>query len=376
MKYINTRTLLLLAITWIGVVLAIVIKETAFVGLQRDVVILQMESDKLIWDVVHELSDQTFAAHVSDYSYWDDMVAFARGELDDAWAEENINPVMESLGLAAVWILDADGTLRHGVRLENGAFVAAPQLPFTKTQIATLLERQDDDEVEEYGPVREFYWLSDIGPLTLFASDITTTDDPDHLKDAQGYYIVASELSEEGFLKEVRHLGMVTTVVSGAEVRPVVPPSASGPHIFWHPLEDISGTVVGAIKIENTTESFVKNTASSRFSRNLTSGLWVSTGIAVSLLVLSLGRTRQRASDLAQQMTHQLQEANETLERTVAERTKELASDIAQRKVFEAQLEKRTRDLETMNRAMLDRESRVVELKHELEALKKSQQPS
>ena len=65
----------------------------------------------------------------------------------------------------------------------------------------------------------------------------------------------------------------------------------------------------------------------------------------------------------------ELKKHQEQLEELVEERTNELQSEIGERKEAEQELRKQTEELEFFNKAMVDREMRIIELKEEINGL-------
>lgn len=322
-----------------------------------------MESDLQLWDIVHDLIDDVGIHSVVDYTFWDDMVAFAEDQLDNQWGVENLDAGIESFGLDALWVLRADGTVRYARMLNGDEIVDAPPLPLDSGELRTLMAQ----EPEEGTSVREFYWFSDeLGPLSLFGADITTTDDSQHKKPARGYYIVAIRISERAALSDLAGLGFTGEAVEMTTIPPEERPSGTSPHVFWHRMWDHTGATIGAIKLVRTSPLLTQTLRDIAYGRMLGAVLWVLVGAVTTFLLLSLARVQQRAQKLADQMTSQLRENNEVLERRVAERTKELELDIQERTAAEENLMKRTADLERMNKVMLDRESRIIELKQKI----------
>jgi hypothetical protein len=359
MGKIFNRTPLLIILVWALVLFAIVQSTTSSQQLVENAATLQMESDLQIWDIVHELSDDSIARAVIDYAYWDDMVAFAEGKLDTAWALENLSPALPPRRIDAVWVLDSNGNHQYSAMAEGEALVSPPPFPLDLTALKKLLASPD----EEYGSVREFSWFSPSGPMTIFGSGITTSDDPDHTKPARGYYFVGVRLSNDGSLNALSSIGAVAEAQQLDNVPDQEAPTATSPHVFYHPMLDNSGKPIGAIRIERATAAFKILASTSVRGRYLTAGLWMVIGLAATALIIALNRTTQRAAAMADEMTGQLRESNARLEDRVAERTADLEVDIAKREEVEETLLKRTDELERMNKVMMDRELRIVELK-------------
>lgn len=367
MRTTPLRTFGLIALIWVAVGAAVYTKERSWNTTVRDAGRLQMESDKQVWEMTHSLADSTSVSSVTDYSFWNDMVDFAEGKFDDVWATENLSPGLSSLHLSALWVLRADGTTRFSATMDNGSAVAAPPLPFEAATLKELFATPGEDG----GPVHELYWFSPIGPLTLFGAEITTTDDPGHEKAGRGYYFVANAISAEAMQSQLDAIGATIEIIATSSLPPEITPNETRPHVFWHRMFDSSDKTIGAIRITRSSGAFSALIGNTQQSRYLTTILWIATGLIATGLVVSLSRTRSRAESLATQITAQLRDTNTVLEQRVAERTKELADDIQRREAFEAQLTQRSRDLEQMNKAMVDRELRIVELKNKVEKLER-----
>jgi hypothetical protein len=358
-KLFSRLTLRVIAV-WVLVACAVFLTHSSTQRLIDNAATVQVEADGQIWDIVHELSDNSTSRAVIDYTFWDDMVAFAEGTLDADWAHSNLDPSIESFGIDALWVLDPDGTLRYSVMKQGDVLIAGPPLPFeNKAAIDALLAKPDED----YGFIHEFYWFSPAGPMSIFGSGVTVTDDPDHTQPNRGYYFVGVRLTSDSSLKALEHIGATTEAVRPTAIPPDQRPTASTPHVFYHPMTDFTGALAGAIRIERTSEAFSILAKNSLRDQLFRIALWVLVGLSTSGLLISLSRTRHRAAALAADMTNKLREANTLLEQRVSERTAELKTDIAQREAAEAALLKRTAELERMNKVMMDREMRILELK-------------
>lgn len=367
MKQFPPRIFVFVVLLWLAIAAAMATGERSRLRYLEAATTTQMEADRNLWNIVHKLSDDSLSSSVSDYTFWDDMAQFAEGTRDLRWAHENLDPSLASFDVDALWVFGPDGTLRYSVMRDGGVLKTPPLLPLDLAALKKLMSAADTD----YGVMHEFYWFSDVGPLTVIGSDITSTDDPMHTKPSRGYYFAARRLTMQHGFVGLSGIGATAEAVALTEIPPDEPPSGSKPHVFWHEMRDYRGTLIGAIRVERYAPNFVSLTVNSERDRLLTASLWLATGLGVSGLLFVLGLTQRRAASLAEQMTRQLRESNTRLEQRVAERTAELAADIEKRKKFEEQLERRTHELETMNRAMLDREDRIIELKQQLEMLKR-----
>jgi len=358
----SSRTILFVVALWIGVALAIFATERARSSFLESVTDTQMAADRDTWSVIHDLTDDTLVNSVTDYTFWDDMAEFAEGKRNLDWAIENLAPGLESFDIDALWVYDAGGNLRYSASQNGDELGVPPPLPLDKAALEKLVATPDD----EYGVMHEFYWFSEMGPLTVVGSDITSTDDPEHLLPGRGYYFAAKLLTMEHGLSALSEIDATGTPLQLTSVPDETAPSTSEPHVFWHRMWDQTGATIGAIRIERNTESFRALLSNSSQGRTVALGLWVLTGVITTWLIVLLGRTRQRAEELALNMTQQLKDTNAALEQRVRERTAELEADVKQRTEAEERLQKRTEELERLNKVMVDRELRVVELKRKL----------
>lgn len=372
MQRFPLRVVVYFALLWCAVAAAIMFTERSRLSFVASAIDSQTDTDRSLWDIVHKLGDDALVSSVADYTFWDDMAEFAEGKRDLQWAKDNLDPGLDSFGIDALWVLSADGSVRYSVMADGEGAVAPPPLPMKKADLERLVATID----EEYGVMHEFYWLSDIGPLTVVGSDITSTDDPGHLKPSRGYYFAARRLLSDQQLERLTSVDISISIKELSAVPPNEPPTESSPHAFWHPMEDYAGNLIGAIRVERYSDNFQALLINSLRSRDLTVGLWLLTGVITSGLILTLGRTQLKAAALAERMTLELRNANTTLEERVRERTAELEEDVKRRTEAEQHLKKRTEELERMNKVMIDRELRVVELKRKVKELGGSQETS
>lgn len=91
----------------------------------------QEQLDDEVTEQSHELG-----LFVEDYSKWDEMVGFV-GSLDPEWARLNIDEVMASFRVSAVWVLAPDGRILHA------SFQSVADAPAPPPDLARIVATKD-----------------------------------------------------------------------------------------------------------------------------------------------------------------------------------------------------------------------------------------
>jgi C4-dicarboxylate-specific signal transduction histidine kinase len=198
---------------------------------------------------------------------------------------------------------------------------------------------------------------------------LVPTADSDRATPPQGYFLTINELDAEYLANLGDWTGARVTLLPPDAVEPsdwFLSPE-EGTFVFLHPLTDDRGTRVGALRVERSSETL--GVLAAQISQQRTLNRVIFTGLAAlfAIIIYLLNRARARAESLAADMTRQLREANHTLEQRVTDRTASLEHEVEEHAKAETQLRARTGELEKMNKIMVDRELRMVELKGELE---------
>jgi len=306
---------------------------------------------------------------VNDYTFWDDMISFADGKLDYQWGAENIAAGIESFHVHGIWVVDRHGKVRYGVRGTPGQEpVRDDRLPIPLEEVEAAVARDT---------VTEFFRTIDGATYSVMAAGIVPTADTDRATPPQGYFLTINAIDGNLLAVLGEQTGTTVTLLpADAEQTPArVENERTGTFSFPVSLTDEHGQRVAVLRVERTSEAltalFVQNSRSRTLNRVLFAGL--------ALLFLDvfylLNRSRARAEKLAADMTVELRTVNATLEQKVAERTAALERDVAERTKTEAELRTRTQELEKMNKVMIDRELRMVELKGELKKEHKETPP-
>ena len=185
------RTIIRVAlVSGLVVVGAFVIPELVFRGESERRAILASsvgrEGERL-FDAVFSLGQRSQLNVTNDYSYWDDMVDFAAGALDDEWGFENLSAGLESFSINNVWVIGPDERLRYGLR-------QGPEddEPFIHETLPISVERIRDAVASD--SVALFYVRQDEGVSLVMAAGIVPTADAERETSPQGYFVTAADI--------------------------------------------------------------------------------------------------------------------------------------------------------------------------------------
>ncbi|MEX2630454.1 MAG: ATP-binding protein [Tistlia sp.] len=121
-------------------------------------------------------------SHVYDFAYWDDSVAFARGERDRFWADENLGPwSMATYGFTGAFVLGADDSLLYAAFArdrgsegegegEAGEIEALPPGPLLGEGLARLTEAARAAPMDDATPARAYFRQGDEVFLAVAAA--------------------------------------------------------------------------------------------------------------------------------------------------------------------------------------------------------------
>ncbi len=129
-----------------------------------------------------QLTRRPLLDFTSDYSPWDDMLAFAR-QPDPKWSEVNLEPSLERFKLFAVWVVRSDGTIVHTSSVTKDR---PPPLPFPGTQFVGV-EAPPVDAEPEHWFVRQGEAL-----LELAVAPIQPSEESKAVKHPPAWLVVAT----------------------------------------------------------------------------------------------------------------------------------------------------------------------------------------
>ncbi len=128
-------TLLFLAII-VAVALAISIERE--IEVRRLVILFENNRarEEASFDKIITLKNGRLDALVSDYSFWDEMVNFAKSK-DKTWAAENIDTALPVFDVKSIWVYDKDFSYVYSPRVATGL---PEELPLSRDAMAYLFK--------------------------------------------------------------------------------------------------------------------------------------------------------------------------------------------------------------------------------------------
>jgi hypothetical protein len=336
----------------------------------QEVAELQIVDRLHLTERMHELSHASQYNLTDDYTYWDDMIAFADGKLDDAWGEENLRAGIATFNVDAIWVIDRAGRVRYGiVTTPDGDIRRETELPIGMDII---------EATAASGSIGSFHHYVGDRLVTIMTAGLVPTDDIERTTPPQGYFVTLSEFdtlqistlgTQTGTEASVHRIGEPTRELGLLD-------AGTGLYRFRIPVADWDGTEIAHIYAERHAESIATLHAHLGSERVTNYTLFSLVSVLMLVLLWVNIRARRRAELIAEGMTRDLRDINATLERRVTERTAQLEHDIKRRTEAEEDLRKRTEELERLNRVMVDRELRVVELKKRLKGMGEGSDPA
>jgi signal transduction histidine kinase len=141
-----------------------------------------------LFDRLLVLTGQSLRSFTSDYSLWDEMLAFVESG-DRAWARINIDASLPNFGVQAAWVLRADGSQIYQVGELRAATVA--DLPFSQPAFLDRLRREKS---------MHFYLESPDGLLEVRTAPIQPSSDIARASEPRGW-LIATRLWSEAHLR-------------------------------------------------------------------------------------------------------------------------------------------------------------------------------
>lgn len=264
---IRTRLVLLLAcLLAIFGAAAAGLRLTHHAEAQRILASLRDERSGLL-DRLLTLNGQTLRNFASDYSLWDDMVAFVQ-KPEPAWAAINIDPSLPNFAVQAAWVARPDGSIIYTTSTTPG--LGAP--PFPNPDFLARLRQ------EKY---LHFFQESPVGLLEMRTGPILPSGDLKRVTEPQGWFIVARLWDNQQLLR------LSDILQSHASLAPAASPTEVFPPTLIH-LERIlpgwDGRTVRVLQVEYESPSLALLLSGNTEE----AGTLYIFGLAVMILVVAL----------------------------------------------------------------------------------------
>jgi signal transduction histidine kinase len=207
------------------------------------------------------LSGSRLALFASDYTAWDDMVAYVH-DPDPAFAEENIDVSLSTFNASEVYVYTADRKLLYGKNIDG-----EPVIP--PAFILELFDRLLENRLTHFFAEKD-------GVLTEFRiATIHPSDDLERLSEPQGLFVVAKQW-DAGYVATLEQLSGTRIVSSRGTAPDLGVVSVSFPYAVkdWDDKTVETFTVVSPLPVVSSVE------------QSSTRQLWVVFGSYAILLLL------------------------------------------------------------------------------------------
>ena len=294
-----------------------------------------------------------------DYSYWDDLVQFVRTR-DLDWAVENLEEAMKTYGADFIWVLRPNFTLVHFI----GPAENTTTLPFP-----------DPARVLAQEFFRHFFIQSPQGLVEIRTAPIQPSADNDRVTPPQGYFVVGRQW-DQAVLDELGELARVTVALSAT------PPSEKldrnrGEIAFGYPLKGEDDQPVAYLAVSGHSQ-FIQQS-------ELVGGLYFGTFVGMLLLLIvvyfqavrrivmlplkaiSVVLSEKGGPKLAElrKRSDEFGEIARLIDQFFSQQ-QELVRESKERQKAQEAMRERTAELERLNKVMVGRELKMVELKKKL----------
>lgn len=157
-------------------------------------------------DTTIALKGKVIESHAVDYTFWDEMVAFAERK-NNAWARENLDPSLKSFGDNALWVYDKNGVLAYAVN--NVDMPAGAQKSLISSEMIAKLFKEER--------FCHFFITTPAGLMEIRGATIHPTADFERKTLPRGYFFAGLLWGKE-YLKDLGgYLNGTVELVSPSE---------------------------------------------------------------------------------------------------------------------------------------------------------------
>lgn len=212
---------------------------------------LKFERTRLLERVL-PLTSQSLQNFATDYSNWDEMLAFVH-KGDPAWGTINIDASLKTFNVQAAWVLRADGSLVYGATRQLGGDAHnGPPLP--TAQILEKLRREK---------FTGFFVEVPEGLLEIRAAPIQPSSDVQRETEPQGWLLVG-QLWNTAYLNTLASILDSTVILLPPAATPKPPPDDLGIHL-QRDLTGWDGNLLQRLHLDYRPESLVAPLQNDRY---------------------------------------------------------------------------------------------------------------
>lgn len=329
----------------------------------------EIQDKNRLFDQIVELKGASLSTHAYDYTFWDEMVAFVN-TADRMWADENIGTSLSTYKTDAAWVLKPDFSPVYAANIfDDPSF---KPLPLPRSSFTTLFAK---------GYFTHFFVSTPRGIVEMRSAPIQPTSDVERVTNPHGFFFVGRVWDQ----KYIEELGRLTQ----STVRLLPMPSilqtisqSSGRIALLRVLRGWDDEPVAQMQVESSIPLVAETShfltyqfalliavfAVGLLGFTLFFGRWVNSPL--SSLSKALAINDLHGIDA---LSHQKSEFGRiaALLQQIFTHENKLEEELAIRKRAEEQMRVTTQDLHQLNQAMVGRELKMIELKKEIEELKK-----
>ncbi|HSX14755.1 MAG TPA: ATP-binding protein [Candidatus Saccharimonadales bacterium] len=187
-----------------------------------------------LFSAVYRLDGEPQANLATDYTYWDDMVAFVK-KPTKKFAQDNLDTALSTYQVDAIWVFRTDGTK---VYQNNGSNVSAIDLPLSKAEIAQVFTKQR---------LAHFFVRTSSGIVEIRAATIHPSNDPNRQTVPQGYFFVGRLYNAEFRQRLGNDSKSNVNLLSGND-NPTMPDPSTGQVVIDKTLGDMNGQTIARLQ--------------------------------------------------------------------------------------------------------------------------------
>jgi PAS domain-containing protein len=239
----------------------------------------RLKSKSSIFDLTVKNTETQLHTFASDYTYWDDMVAFVDGGgKNKTFSDENLVPGLTTYGADAIWVYDLHDNLVYTTSSLGDKFDGTVTAPINTSQIGVLFSKNG---------VYHYFVDTNSGIFDVYAATIHPSSDPDRKTPAHGYFFAATLLDSSylsGIGKAVE--GSVKTESGTDSLKDVTSSynSNTGTITFGKELDNFRGQPIGALAVNYQAADLKANNRTE--NRSIIAGLAILSAIAGFSMIL------------------------------------------------------------------------------------------